>query len=215
MFHVEQEWQEALRQGALQMQLPLSDEQIRLFQRYLEELKAWNAKINLTSITDNREIAIKHFLDSLFCSKVLLAGPLLDIGSGAGFPGLPLKILDPGLDVTLLEPNRKRTAFLHHMIGTLRLTKVRVLSHRVEDVASDFGFKGHFANLITRALDVHPLLLLLQALVAPAGQLILCRSEPLEGLASRAPFKVHKEVPYSLPGGLGRRVLTILHPKEA
>jgi len=214
MFHVEQAWMEVFRQDALQMQLALGDKQVQQFQRYLEELKAWNAKINLTSITDNREIAIKHFLDSLVCSKVLAAGPLLDIGTGAGFPGLPLKILDPRLDITLLEPSRKKTAFLHHVIGTLELAPVMVLSRRVEDLAEDPGFRGRFMNLVTRAVDLRSILLPLRSLIAGGGRLILCRSRPLEPSNSK-PFKVVKEVPYNLPAGLGRRVLSVLQPNAA
>jgi 16S rRNA (guanine527-N7)-methyltransferase len=214
MFHVEQAWVEAFRQDALQMQLPLGNKQIQQFQRYLKELKTWNAKTNLTAITDDREIAIKHFLDSLMYSKVLAAGPLLDIGTGAGFPALPIKILDPELDVTVLEPNRKKTAFLHHVIGTLQLANVTVLSQRVEALADNPRFRGQFMNVVTRAVNVRSILLSVRSLIAGDGRLILCRSRPLEAPSSDR-FHLIKEVPYSLPAGLGQRVLSVLQPKAA
>jgi 16S rRNA (guanine527-N7)-methyltransferase len=210
MFHVEQGWGKVLREGAHDLQITLDDDHIAQFQRYLKELKAWNGRINLTSITDNKEIAIKHFLDSLLCSKVLIAGPLLDIGSGAGFPGLPLKILHPDLDVTLLEPNRKKTAFLHHLIGTLQLKRIVVVSRTVEELADDTHFAGRFANLVTRALDVQPFFQQLRSLITSGGRLILCRSRPLETKSRRGSFELLNEVRYTLPGGLGERVLAVL-----
>jgi 16S rRNA (guanine527-N7)-methyltransferase len=212
MFHVEQGWASALSSGARELHISLDDEHISKFEQYLQNLKAWNAKINLTSITDNREIAIKHFLDSLICTRVLISGSLLDVGSGAGFPGLPLKIFRPDLEVTLLEPNRKKTAFLHHVIGTLRLRDIVVVPQRVEEFAEDES-TGRFANLATRALNIQPLLQQLHSLVAPEGRLILCRSQHLEPASRLAPFEVMHEVSYSLPHGLGERVLSVLRTK--
>src|SRR5260370_21820863 len=106
------------------------------FLRYRQELLDWNTRMNLTAITDPEEVLIKHLLDSLSVLKVY-DNPrtrLLDIGSGAGFPGLPLKIVRPQWQVVLLEATRKKVAFLQHMIETLQLENVEALHARAEDV---------------------------------------------------------------------------------
>jgi 16S rRNA (guanine527-N7)-methyltransferase len=212
MFHVEQGWTEALRAGAAQLQISLGPQQISQFQRYLEELLVWNKKINLTSITDAKEIAVKHFIDSLACCKALLSGSLVDIGSGAGFPGLPLKILNPDLELALLEPSHKKSAFLHHMIGTLGLKHVQVYTARLEALSSDPSHQNRYVNAVTRALDVFPFLRLIRSLVKPEGRLILCRAEPLHSLDQPGPFLISEEIAYTLPQGLGHRILTVLAP---
>src|SRR5437867_12864319 len=129
MFHVEQSEQfaEFFIGGLAQLGFSLTDAQVHDFIYYYNELVAWNKKINLTSITRDKEIAVKHFLDSLAYSRVLAPFPnhtesLLDEGSGAGFPGLPLKIAHPDLDLSLFDPNLQKVAFLRHMICRLRLT---------------------------------------------------------------------------------------------
>jgi 16S rRNA (guanine527-N7)-methyltransferase len=213
MFHVEQGWTEALREDAAQLSISLGDEQIAQFQQYLEELVVWNKKINLTSITDAQEIAVKHFIDSLACCKALLSGSLLDIGSGAGFPGLPLKILNPDLELGLLEPTHKKSAFLHHIIGTLGLKQVQVYSRRLEDLSADPNHWDRYVNAITRALDVLPFLRLIRPLMKKEGRLVLCRAEPLRSLDQPNPFLISEEIAYTLPHGLGDRVLTVLVPR--
>ncbi|TAJ07613.1 MAG: 16S rRNA (guanine(527)-N(7))-methyltransferase RsmG, partial [Nitrospirae bacterium] len=130
MFHVEHrtgpdgKFLKALVDGATWLGVPLSRALADQCSVYFRELQAWNDKTNLTAITDEREIAVKHFLDSLVCSKALdhpEQARVMDVGSGAGFPGLPLKLMHPELDMTLLEPSQKKTAFLRHVIGTLEL----------------------------------------------------------------------------------------------
>jgi 16S rRNA (guanine527-N7)-methyltransferase len=212
MFHVEQAWIEAFHEGAAELQLPLESQHISQFERYLKELVAWNKKTNLTAITDAKEIAVKHFLDSLACSKALTPGPLLDIGTGAGFPGIPLKILDPSLEVTLLEPSHKRGAFLHHIIGTLGLKHSGVIIRRLEDISRDAEHQDRYSNAITRALDLLSSLHLIRPLLKSTGRMILCRTERLQSLAEQSPFTIQEEISYRLVSGMGQRVLTVLAP---
>lgn len=114
----------------------LSDEQISAFKRYFLLLQEWNEKMNLTAIKLEEEMIEKHFYDSLLMAKVIeLNGQtLLDVGSGAGFPGIPLKIAFPQLNITLLEPTNKRANFLRLVIDELHLSKIEVIAERAENL---------------------------------------------------------------------------------
>lgn len=123
-----------LKEGAGRLGIVLDESEIELFLRYLEELKEWNRRINLTSIKDDKGIVIRHFLDSLtLVSMVRPFKTLLDIGSGAGFPGIPLKIALPSLKVTLLETTGKKVFFMRHVIRTLELKDIEAVHGRAED----------------------------------------------------------------------------------
>lgn len=113
----------------------ITDEQMNQFQKYCALLKEWNEKINLTAITDEEEIIEKHFYDSLRSAEVFSYDDqsLLDVGSGAGFPGIPLKIMFPDLFVTLLEPTGKRVNFLNEVIQSLSLKQIVTINMRAED----------------------------------------------------------------------------------
>ena len=126
-------FEDVLRQATHKVGVSLSDTQIGLFGLYLRELLEWNKTFNLTSIRDPEDIIIKHFVDSLTPLPYLeLSGEILDIGPGAGFPSLPLKIAAPELQVQLVEANRKKVSFLKHLIRTLKLESVTVLHSRFE-----------------------------------------------------------------------------------
>src|SRR5258706_2667418 len=115
-----------------QLGLELNEQELEQFLRYREELLEWNTRINLTAITDPAEVLLKHFLDSLSLLLVYdrLAARLLDIGAGAGFPGLPLKIVRPQWQVLLLEATGKKVTFMRHMIEALQLRDVVALHGR-------------------------------------------------------------------------------------
>ena len=148
---------EALLSGVQRLGLDLGEEQIALFQRYFQELVEWNRRTNLTAITDYREVQTKHFLDSLTVSLVIprdvtANGTLMDVGSGAGFPGLPLKILWPGLRVTLVESVGKKAAFLRHLAGALGLEGVEVRTQRAESLGHDAQVRDTFDVVVSRAV---------------------------------------------------------------
>src|SRR6476469_8272790 len=114
--------------------LPLSPTQLDHFDSYAAELRRWNERVNLTAIADTPGIVTRHFLDSLRCATSWGNPPrsLVDIGAGAGFPGLPLKILRPELQLTLVESIAKKAAFLRHIVDTLGLTNVEIVVARAE-----------------------------------------------------------------------------------
>jgi 16S rRNA (guanine527-N7)-methyltransferase len=115
----------------------MTNEEAISFDIYLHELLEWNSKFNLTSITDPEEIRIRHFEDSLALLQVikLTCQRVIDIGAGAGFPGIPLKIACPDIKLTLLEATRKKVDFLQHLIGKLDLLGVEIIWGRAEEVA--------------------------------------------------------------------------------
>lgn len=126
---------ELLHNGAKDLGISLAIEQINSMFIYLAELKKWNKKINLTAITDEEDIIIKHVLDSLSYIHGFTPAPglrLLDMGSGAGLPALPIKIAYPGLSITMVESTKKKASFLRHIIRTLKLTETGVLDTRTE-----------------------------------------------------------------------------------
>ena len=134
--------------------LRLDQRQIEQFARYSAELRAWNTRVNLTAITDEEGIVARHFLDSLRCALSWGDAPssLIDIGSGAGFPGLPLKILRPELRVALVESVGKKAAFLRHMITVLDLRDVTVLTARAETVGRDPQHREQYDVVTARAV---------------------------------------------------------------
>src|SRR5208282_5320201 len=120
------------------------------FLSYLFELKKWNRAYNLTALKSDRDIIAKHFFDSLLFLKVFPedSGNVCDVGSGAGFPGIPIAIVRPDISITLIEPSRKKCAFLRNIKKVINLNNVAVLEARVEDMKdSDF-----FNIAVTRAL---------------------------------------------------------------
>lgn len=130
--------------------LHLSDQQIGAFSKYLDLLVRWNRVISLTSVNDPEETAERHFGESIFAASVVnLHGRLADVGSGAGFPGVPLKIVISGLEVVLLEPNLKKSAFLIDLCAALELTDIEILRNRYEELDPPLA---HFDIITSRAV---------------------------------------------------------------
>ena len=150
--------------GARTLGLNLTAEQQAAFQLYYEELLAWNAKFNLTAITDYEQVLIRHFLDSLSCllaqeAKAALyraGGRTVDVGSGAGFPGIPLKLVCPAGRLTLLEATGKKVTFLEHMIGRLGLRTVTAVKARAEELAHDPSHREQYDLALSRAVAELP-----------------------------------------------------------
>ena len=143
--------------GAVGLGVALDDRSVSAFMAYLRELKAWNRKINLTSIDEDEDVIVRHFLDSLTVCRFLTgAERLLDIGSGAGFPGLPIKIAMPGTDVVLLDTVTKKVHFIRHMIRTLGLLAngaVEAVSARVEEASMLEKYGSSFDCVVSRAFS--------------------------------------------------------------
>jgi 16S rRNA (guanine527-N7)-methyltransferase len=153
---------QTLRHGARRFNLTLSDAQLAAFERYSQELVAWNQQTNLTRIVEPEEITVKHFLDSLSVCLALpdLAQPwsIIDVGSGAGFPGLPLKLALPQLHLTLLESSGKKTDFLRHLVEVLRLLEVMVMTVRAEVAGHQPGHRQGYDVAVARAVAALPVL---------------------------------------------------------
>jgi 16S rRNA (guanine527-N7)-methyltransferase len=134
--------------------LPLDQHQLDQFAVYTAELRRWNRRINLTAIDDDRGIVIRHFLDSLRCALSWGAAPgsLVDIGAGAGFPGLPLKILRPSLRLTLIESVEKKAAFLRHIVAELGLSNVDIIVGRAEAIGHDAAYRQQYDVAVARAV---------------------------------------------------------------
>ena len=133
----------------------LDQEQINQFDEYYEILVEWNKVMNLTGITEYQEVVEKHFLDSLSIVKVMdmdQAERVIDIGTGAGFPGIPLKIAFPKLDIVLLDSLNKRIRFLDHVIEELGLEGIRTIHGRAEDYARDGKYRERFDLCVSRAV---------------------------------------------------------------
>ncbi len=141
-------------EGAKSFGILLEKKEIDLFALFLDELLKWNPKINLTAIRSEKEIIIKHFLDSLAVHPYLPEDfTLLDIGSGAGFPGIPLKIVRPSLRVTLVDSVRKKLDFQKHIIRTLGLRGIETVHGRIQDKGVLGQKAGTFDALVSRAFS--------------------------------------------------------------
>lgn len=146
---------EQLILGARRLGIVISPEQLDRFEIYYNELILWNYKINLTAITDYVEVQLKHFLDSLtvtIAGKDLKNASVIDIGSGAGLPGLPLNIIYPGLKLTLLEATTKKASFLKHLAGKLALPHVSIINSRAEEAAYNSLYREKFDIVLSRAV---------------------------------------------------------------
>ncbi|MCD6406308.1 16S rRNA (guanine(527)-N(7))-methyltransferase RsmG [Candidatus Aerophobetes bacterium] len=143
-----------LKKGAEEVGVFLSQEKIEKFLIYLEELKRWNKKINLTALEEDKEIIVKHFLDSLTLCSVMNKIPqeVVDIGPGAGFPSLPLKIVLPQIKCTLVEARKKKVDFLHHIVEKLCLKGVVLINKRAEEFAREKEARGRFDVAVARAV---------------------------------------------------------------
>ncbi len=142
-----------LTQGAAQLDVPLSAQQVTQFLTYQALLAEWNEKMNLTAITEPQEVITKHFLDSLAAAKYLAQGArVVDVGTGAGFPGLPLKIARADLSVTLLDSLNKRLLFLEEVTRTLSLSDVTLLHKRAEEGGRDPQLREAFDVAVSRAV---------------------------------------------------------------
>lgn len=143
-----------LVQAAAAWGLQLTAQQLDQFAVYATLLREWNKRTNLTAITSTDQIYLRHFLDSLVCTRCWPMPPqtLVDIGSGAGFPGLPLKLLYPALDVTLLESVGKKAAFLRHVTAALGLSQVTIVQARAEDLGRDPQQRERYDCVTARAV---------------------------------------------------------------
>ncbi len=194
----------------------LSASQLAQFSAYLDLLLRWNARINLTAVREPENIVTRHFGESLFAARQLLGGPpsgpvlaeggepsVIDLGSGAGFPGLPLKISAPALRLVLIESHNKKATFLNEVVRALELGDVQVFSGRAQDFPDRSGLVT--LRAVERFEEILPVA---AGLVAPAGRLALLIGAPQIGPAQALLPYFSWSAPVNLPGS-SQRVLLV------
>jgi 16S rRNA (guanine527-N7)-methyltransferase len=216
-----------LRRRAAQFNLSLTEFQLRAFQIYNRELIAWNQRVNLTRIVEPEEITVKHFLDSLSVYQVLPDLPqnfsIIDVGSGAGFPGLPLKIAMPNIQLTLLEATTKKTKFLQHIVDTLQLNEVTVLAARAEEVGRQAAHREQYDVALARAVASLPVLaeytlplVRVEGLViAQKGQHLAEEVEAAIRVSEMLGGQLDRILPVEVPGLEAARHLIIIRKSKA
>lgn len=155
--------------------IQLNVEQKEMFYKYMNLLIEWNEKINLTAIVEPKEVILKHFVDSLTISKFLKDGDkLIDVGTGAGFPGIPNKIFNENLNVTLLDSLKKRTIFLDEVINELELKNIKSMHSRVEEFAQNKEYREKFDVATSRAVAQLNILLEYMLPLVKVGGICIC-----------------------------------------
>ncbi len=179
---------------------------------YLKQIQLWNQSFNLTSITLDDEIIIKHFVDSLaalMADAMKVESRLLDIGTGAGFPGIPLKIARPDLKITLVEPSRNKFSFLHYIVGLLRLENIDIFGGTLQSFLSETRPCGSFDYLTTRALKHDLILRNGRNLLRQGGKAILYSSQPINLSDHSSNWLLISEYTFQLQKGYGKRVISV------
>jgi len=195
-----------------ELDLNLTEKQIGQFLIYLSQLLQWNRTTNLTSITDPYEIIAKHFADSLaaltavdFPSK----GMVIDVGTGAGFPGIPLKIVRDDLQLLLVEPVQKKCSFLHSIVGSLKLHDVSIFPGTLQQYVAEKQYRQGDL-IVLRALRFDEIEDQVVAALKPKGKVVLYRTEKIGKHPPNGHFMTESERSFSLPRSHGSRVITIM-----
>ncbi len=203
------------------LNIRLTDHQIKSIKTYENELMEWNEKFNLTAIRDIGQIRNKHFLDSLTCIKAWGDNnprEIIDIGTGAGFPGIPLKILYPKLKLTLVESVGKKTKFCQHISDLLGFENVEVLQERAEVIGHDPNHREKYDWAIARAVANLPVLVeFLLPLAKMGGGVIAQKGESAPAEAQNANKAIHilggslrHLLPVTIPGVVEERYLVVI-----
>jgi 16S rRNA (guanine527-N7)-methyltransferase len=213
--HMNEHLLKLLEESALAVNVSLDQRALALLDGYYRELLMWNEKMNLVSFRTPEELIIKHFVDSLTPLPYLAhpQGRLLDIGSGGGFPGIPLQIACPGLHVSLLEASRKKSSFLKHLLRRLPLEQAGVIHARVESVMNGRTYCRQFDTVVSRAAFK---LSLLQKMglffLAPGGLLIAMKGPRSEADEDENPGLILRRIAchdVCLPRREGQRKIII------
>jgi len=219
-----------LADGAERMGIPLTDEQLGSYQVYYETLIDWNQRVNLTRITDYEEVQTKHFLDSLSCLDVIeharkvsakgadVSLKAIDVGTGAGFPGVALKIASPALSLTLLEATGKKVEFLRALVERLELANVVVINARAEEVGQnpmhreryDLALARALAGMATLAELTLPLVQVGGLVIAQKGENPKAEVETARTAIDTLGGQVQEIDPVVIPGLDGTRHLVVL-----
>lgn len=212
---------ELLQSARTLLGLRLSPAQVSALEIYEQELLTWNSRVNLTAIQEPEQVRIKHFLDSFTCVLVMRDTPLervIDVGTGAGFPGIPLKILFPAMRLTLVEAVGKKADFCRHLVGRLGLEGVEVVHERAEVLGQLPAYRQQFDWALARAVAVLPVLVeYLLPLVKIGGAMLAMKGESalVEAQAAEPAIKLlgghlQKLKLVNLPGVVEDRYLVVI-----
>jgi len=208
----EQELYEFTINSVRELGLTIGAGQAEQFMRYLAHLMEWNKTINLTAIIDPKEIIIKHFVDSLaalVATSFPKNGVVLDVGSGGGFPGLPLKIVRSDIRLVLIEPVRKKCSFLNSVIGLLKLQDVSTFDGTIEQYVKR-PIRHAIDMVVVRALKYEEIRKHIPALLTSKGKVVLYRTEAIKKQEIGEEFHLVSETALILPQGSGNRVITVM-----
>jgi 16S rRNA (guanine527-N7)-methyltransferase len=204
---------ELLRDGIIELGFTPSKKQLNAFMTYLSELKKWNKAYNLTGLQKDEDIIIKHFLDSLLYLKAIPNGEIriADIGSGAGFPGVPIKILRPEIEMFLIEPSRKKSAFLNHIIRQLKLKRIEVIEKRIEEIKVGRELPFSVDAAVTRALfSIKDFIKKATSIVREGGILILNKGPKVQEELKVLKNREYEVITIKLPlSDIKRHIVTI------
>jgi 16S rRNA (guanine527-N7)-methyltransferase len=217
-----QDLDEVLWEGARELGVDLSAEKLKAFQFFLEELMRWNRKMNLTSIRRPFEVVVKHFLDSLAVSPYLSQGcSLLDIGSGAGFPCIVLKISNPSLKVTSIDSSKKKISFQRHLIRQLGLEGVDVVHAHLPDPGIADKLAKSFDYALSRAFgSLETLLRIARPFIKDTGIIIAMKGKSgargalRDNTIARLNMRLQRVISFTLPCIDASRTLLFFAPKE-
>ena len=213
---------ENLKQAARAMLgLRFTSRQVAAIQKYEQELLDWNARFNLTAIRDIEAIRVKHFLDSMTCLLAMresVPNRLIDVGTGAGFPGIPLKIIYPNLRLTLVESVSKKADFCQHVVKMLCLDGVEVLTARAEEVGQAPAHRQQYDWAVARAVATLPVLVeYLLPLVKVGGHALAQKGESANAEAQAAEHaiqflggRLRQILPVTLPGVADERYMVVM-----
>jgi 16S rRNA (guanine527-N7)-methyltransferase len=220
MFHVEHEentdkFLKFFVEGAKKLGFSFQENILEKFHLYYKELCFWNRSVNLTALQTEQEQAVLLFADSLAGSLVFAENTslsIIDIGTGGGFPGIPLKLAFPSLQTTLMEPRANKTAFLHTVIGKLELTGISVLQKRLEACRSFRNDEDKWDIAISKAVSLEAILPHVKNILKKDGKLVVFRSSNIDNRDNLRGLTIDREITYELPYEFGTRVLSVLKP---
>ncbi len=202
--------------SARELGLTISESHAEQFVRYLTHLITWNKTINITAIIDSKEIITKHFVDSLTAlvsTNFRQDSIVLDVGSGGGFPGIPLKIIRSDIQLTLVEPVQKKCSFLNSVIGLLQLRGVSTFAGTIEQYAKQ-ALTQSIDAVVVRALKFDDIQKHIPALLTKKGKVVIYRTSLIENKEIGKDFHRFNETAFLLPHGSGKRVITVLEKEH-
>ena len=204
--------------------IDITDEQLKKFYRYMDLLLEWNEKINLTAITETDEVILKHFIDSMTVFKYLVESKnIIDVGTGAGFPGIPIAIMNQNKNITLLDSLNKRINFLNEVCSELKINNIKTYHGRAEEFGHNKQHREKYDIAISRAVaNMTTLVEYLIPFIKVGGRCICMKGNDIEEELEQAKFaikelggKIEKVERFNLPNSdMERNIIIITKTKE-